>query len=145
VTQGGDSGSDGSRNSVSFRLLSLPGSVNSIYEFGYTINSPRPQHRLKPEWSMWASKAKPYIPSFRIAKNSIIRIDRCYFYPWFYGNGNWRKADAANMDKLLLDVVSQKIGVDDCMFKCGMMDSRDSQDRFVEVVLTEITEAEWRH
>jgi hypothetical protein len=140
---GGDTGSSGS-NSVSFRLLSLPGSVNQIYEFGYTINSPRPERRLKAEWSVWATKVKPYIPLFRIAENSIIRIDRCYGYPWFYQNRNWRKVDTANMDKLLFDVVSQKIGIDDSMFKCGLMDSVDSADGFVDVVMTEITETEWR-
>ena len=131
-------------NTISFRLLSLPGSVNSIYEFGYTINSPRPTRRLKAEWGVWATKVKPYIPLFKVAAMSVIRVDRCYYYPWFYGNGNWRKADTANMDKLLFDIISQKIGVDDLFFKCGLMNSRDSQDGCVDVTLTEVTEAEWR-
>lgn len=132
-------------NQVEFILSSLPGSVNVIYEFGYSMNSPRPIRRLKAEWAIWASSCKPSIPKFKVAENSIIRVDRCYAYPWFYQNGKWRVCDTANMDKLLFDLISQKIGRDDLYFKCGMMDSIDSEDASVTVVLTEIPENQWRN
>jgi hypothetical protein len=131
-------------NTVTFTLPSLPGSINTIFEFGYTLNSPRPTRRLKPEWSVWATRVKPYIPRFQKAEMSLIRIDRCYYYNFFYGNKRWRKADVANMDKLLFDTISQKIGIDDLFFKRGMMDAVDSADGKVVVTLTEILESEWR-
>lgn len=134
---------EGAANTVKFCLLSLPGSKNIIYEFGYTVNSPRPQKRLKAEWALWASRIKPNIPLFKIAEMSLIRIDRCYYYPFFYGNNRLRKVDTANMDELLFDVVAQKIGVDDSKFKFGYLDSRNSQDSRVDVILTEVTKAEW--
>lgn len=136
----GATGGDSSRNSITFTLPSLPGSTNYIYEPGYSISSSRPSWRLKSEWALWATKVKPYIPLFKIAAGSIVRIDRCYYYPWFYKNGNWRKADVANMDKLLFDTVAKKIGVDDLLFKQGWMDSRDSEENKVVVTLTEITD-----
>lgn len=140
---GGGSGAGG-QHTVTFTLPSLPGSVNAIYEPGYSIGSSQPQWRLKNEWALWATRVKPYIPLFKVVTNSVVRIDRCYFYKYFYGNGNWRKADVANMDKLLFDVVAAKTGINDLYFKCGWMDSKDSLENKVIVTLTEITEAEWR-
>lgn len=145
----GDAAADKGRlghggQSVTFTLPSLPGSVNEIYAPGYSIGSSQPQWRLKSEWALWATKIKPHILLFKIAANSIVRIDRCYYYRFFYGNGHWRKADTANMDKLLFDTIAAKIGVNDLFFKCGWMDSRDSAENKVVVTLTEITEAEWR-
>jgi hypothetical protein len=131
-------------NSISFTLLSLPGSINEVYTFGYSINSPRPERKLKAEWALWKSQNATRIPLLKVLPDSIIRVDRLYQYRWFYKNGNWRKCDTANMDKLLFDLISQKIGVDDSRFKCGMMDSADSEANVVTVTLTEIPSDEWR-
>ena len=131
-------------NSVTFTLHSLPGSINSIYEFGYSINSPRPVRQVKPEWLIWATRVKPYIPSFTKAEMSLVRVDRTYYYPFFYGNGKWRQLDSGNMDKYLFDVIAAKVGINDLFFKKGMTDSVDSDERKVIVTLTEVTEGEWR-
>lgn len=139
---GGQLDSDGGINTVTFELPSLPGSVNEIWELNRP-DSGLPRKRLKPEWAIWATKMMPHILKFSIAEDSIVRIDRCYYYPWFYKNGKWRKADVANMDKLLFDTIARKIGVDDLFFKCGLTDSKDSQDGKVVVRLTEITKAQW--
>lgn len=134
----------GGTNRVSFTLPSLPGSVNTIYAPRRTIHSQN-GWGLKDEWLIWSTKVKPYVLLLprRIDDYSIIRIDRCYYYPWFTKEGNWRRADTANMDKLLFDVVSQKIGIDDLHFKQGWMDSRDSSNPRVEVTLTEVARSEW--
>lgn len=86
----------------------------------------------------------PYVPAFEIREHSIIRVDRIYYYEWFTKLGKWRKADVANMDKLLFDIISRKIGVDDLYFKEGMMSSRDSDQGVVEVTLTEVEEEKWK-
>lgn len=145
---GSDNGSESAvrGNTVSFTLLSLPGSINTIYEYGYTIFSARPMRRLKPEWSLWKTRAAPFVPMFKAATNSIIRVDRCYYYPWFTSrNKKWRHVDTANMDKMLMDLIADRIGINDLYFKCGWMDSRDSPENKVVVTLTEITEAEWKN
>lgn len=130
-------------NSVSFSLPALPGSVNEIYEIN-DRSSGLPRKRLKAEWALWVSRMLPYVPRFEVAVNSIVRVDRCYYYQWFYANGNWRRCDAANMDKLLFDLIERKTGINDLYFKQGMLDSRDSKSGKVAIVLTEITEEQWR-
>ena len=130
-------------NQVAFELPSLPGSLNVLYELNRP-DSGLPRKRLKPEWALWVSKMMPYIPAFRVAENSVLRVDRCYHLPWFYGNGRWRKVDVVNMDALLFNVITRKVGIDDLFVKQGFLDSRDSQANKVTVVLTEVTEAEWR-
>lgn len=132
-----------SANTVRFTLPSLPGSLNEIYELN-RHDSGLPRKRLKGEWSLWCSRMAPFIPPFTIADTSVLRVDRLYAVSWFYGNGRWRKLDVVNMDALLFNLVTRKIGVDDSKIKCGMMNSIDSKDNRVEVVLTEVTEAEWK-
>lgn len=131
-------------NTCSFWLPSLPGSVNEIYELNRP-DSGLPRKRLKAEWALWASSMMVYIPRFTIKVNSVVRVDRCYYYPWFYRNQKWRKADVANMDKLLFDTIAKKIGVDDLFFKQGWTDSRDAQSGKVQVRLVEVTESQWRN
>lgn len=132
-----------SQNIVSFVLPSLPGSVNELYELNRP-DSGLPRRRLKPEWALWATRMMPYIPRFKMEPNSILRVDRNYHYPWFYKNGKWRKADAANMDALLFNTICRKIGIDDLYLKRGWLNSTDSADGKVEVRLIEIPEAVWR-
>jgi len=130
-------------NEVRFVLPSLPGSVNEIYELNRP-DSGLPRRRLKPEWAIWATKMMPHVLPFSIQPMSIIRVDRWYYYPWFYKNGNWRVADVANMDKLLFDTLAKKLGINDLLFKQGWMGSRDSVDGKVIVRLKEIPEQQWR-
>lgn len=130
-------------NTVSFELPSLPGSLNVLYELNRP-DSGLPRKRLKAEWSLWVSKMMPYVPRFTIQPNSILRVDRTYYLPWFTSKGTWRKIDVVNMDALLFNLVTRKIGVDDLLVKVGFMDSHDSDQNKVEVVITEIREADWR-
>jgi hypothetical protein len=130
-------------NEVRFVLPSLPGSINELYEFNRP-DSGLPRRRLKAEWAIWATRMMQYVPLFTIRPMSIVRIDRWYYYPWFYKNGKWRVADVANMDKLLFDTLAKKLGLNDLLFKQGWMGSRDSADGKVVVRLVEIPEIQWR-
>ena len=47
------------------------------------------------------------------------------------------------MDKITFDLISRKLDIDDRYFKCGWMDSRDSNNPRVDVTLTEVTRLEW--
>lgn len=130
-------------NEVRFELPSLPGSVNEIYELNRP-DSGLPRRRLKAEWAIWATRMMQHVPLFTVQPMSIVRIDRWYFYPWFYKNGKWRVADVANMDKLLFDTLAKKTGINDLFFKQGWMGSRDSVSGKVVVRLREIPEQQWR-
>ena len=98
-------------NTISFVLPSLPASLNVLYELNRP-DSGLPRKRLKAEWSLWVSKMMPYIPAFKVQPDSILQVDRCYYLPWFYGNGKWRKVDVVNMDALLFNLVSRKVGIE---------------------------------
>lgn len=132
-----------SANTVRFTLPSLPGSLNDIFELN-RHDSGLPRKRLKGEWALWVTRMSPYIPLFTVQPNSILRVDRCYYLPWFTGKGTWRRVDVVNMDALLFNLVTRKVGIDDLYVKQGYMDSRDSPENKVEVVLTEVTEATWK-
>lgn len=129
-------------NQVGFTLPSLPGSLNELYEFN-RYDSGLPVKRLKAKWAMWVSMMFPYVPAFSIAKDSVLRIDRCYYLPWFAGNGKWRRIDVVNMDALLFNLISRKVGIDDLYVKCGMLSSRNSTENKVDVVMSEVTAMEW--
>lgn len=129
-------------NTTRFELPSLPGSLNVLYELNRP-DSGLPRKRLKGEWALWVSKMMPYVPAFKVQPDSILRVDRCYYLPWFYQNKRWRKIDVVNMDALLFNLVTRKIGIDDLYVKQGLLDSRNSPANKVAIVLTEITKAEW--
>lgn len=141
---GGQLESGRSVNSVSFTLPSLPGSVNVIYGPRRTIHSAN-GWGLRDEWLLWSTRMTPHVLLLprQLQPDSVIRIDRCYYYSWFTKEDRWRRADCANMDKLLFDTVSKKLGIDDLYFKCGWMDSRDSDNPRVDVTLSEIPRWRW--
>lgn len=130
-------------NKVSFTLPSLPGSLNDLYELNRP-DSGLPRKRLRAEWALWITKMLPYIPAFRVSADSVLRVDRCYYLPWFTKHGKWRRVDVVNMDALLFNLVTRKIGLDDSLVKQGFMDSRDSGENKVDVVMTEITVDQWK-
>lgn len=131
-------------NSVSFTLPSLPGSVNVIYGPKRTIHSVN-GWGLRDEWLLWLTRMTPHVLPLplKLESGSVVRIDRCYYYPWFTKTGQWRRADTANLDKITFDLISRKLGVDDSYFKCGWMDSRDSSNPRVDVTLSEVPRWQW--
>lgn len=120
-------------NRVTFTLPMLPLSVNSLYN---VIFSQR-RVELKPECRQFKTKAKVYIPAFKVDDDSLIRLDAVFHYRFHHKNGRLRKFDSPNLLKLLIDTVSEKIGIDDSRVKAGSWRSLDGNER-VEVTLTEI-------
>ena len=130
-------------NSVSFVLPFCPPSVNSLYIVKYKEPNPANRVQLRDECRQWVTSASVYVPRFRIADSSIVRIDWTVTYKWLSARGAWVKRDTSNMLKLLHDMISKKTGIDDRRFKCGMMSSVNGQVERTEVTLTEVTMGEW--
>jgi len=130
-------------NKVSFSLPFCPPSVNSLYSIHYQAVNPADRVKLRPECLTWKTQAKSYIPMFKVAPLSIIRIDRTYAYQWFTKKGTWAKRDSFNMDKLLFDVVSERTGIDDRRFKAGKLIPILSDREYCVITLIEITFEEW--
>lgn len=130
-------------HTVTFTLPFVPPSVNSLYSVSFKGKGHPPDINLKDECRQWKNRAADYIPRFKIAEDSVLRIDWCVYYKWLTKTGTWAKRDTDNMGKLLHDTISKRLNVDDRRFKCGMMDSVNSPAERTIVVLTEIPISEW--
>jgi Holliday junction resolvase RusA-like endonuclease len=95
----------------------------------------------KPEVLKWRSDASCFIPRITLmVKDSIIRVDLTFHYPFHYRNGNMRMFDTHNLVKCLLDTIAWKAGFNDLRIKQGSWASVDSIDEKVEVRLREISQ-----
>lgn len=119
---------------VQFVLPSLPMSINALYQIIYSQR----KVELKPECRSWKTKAKQYVPVFKVSEGSTLQLDVVFSFPWYHKNGKLRKFDSQNLLKLLIDAVSEKVGIDDSRIKAGSWSSADSTTERVEVTLTEI-------
>lgn len=130
-------------HTITFTLPFVPPSVNSLYNVNFKEPDPSRRITLKDECRRWANEASVYVPRFKIAEESIVRIDWTVYYPFLTKRKTWAKRDTSNMLKLLHDVIAKKIAIDDRRFKCGMMDSVNSSSEKTIVTLTEILVSEW--
>lgn len=107
-----------------FVLPSLPKSMNAIYG----INFAQRRVYLKDDVALWKSESKSLIPSWRPKemRTGLLRVDAAYTYNFYYQNGKLREVDTANMLKVLYDLISEKIGVDDKFLKAGSFTSTHS-------------------
>ena len=131
------------RHMVAFTIPMCPPSVNSLYTIHYKEPNPAKRVQLRPECARWKSETKVYIPRFHIGDDSVLQVDWTVYYPWLTKARAWAKRDSSNMQKLLFDMIAEKVGVDDRRFKAGMMRSVNSKIEQTHVVLTEILCSEW--
>lgn len=115
--------------SISFVLPRLPASMNSLYQILYHQR----RVELKPEHRRWKNDMKSYIPAFTVAEGATLRIDCEFNFDW-----SKRRFDSANLLKLVLDAICERIGVNDKIVRHGSWWSQDSQKEFARVTITEI-------
>lgn len=116
--------------SVTFVLPQLPPSINNLYQILYS----RRQVELKPEARRWKNDAKAHVPRFELADGATLRVD-CEFNFDF----TKRRFDSANLLKLVIDAIAEKLGVNDKVVRHGSWCSMQSEREFVQVTLTQIT------
>ena len=110
-------------------------SVNALNNIIYS------QRRVvtKPEVLKWRSDASAFIPRIKLmSKESFIRVDALFCYPFYHRNGTLRVLDTQNMMKALIDTIAWKAGFNDLRVKSGSWDSADDTNERVEVQLTEV-------
>jgi Holliday junction resolvase RusA-like endonuclease len=122
-------------NEMKFLIPSLPGSMNSLYNVIFSMK----RIEMKPEARLWKTQAKGYIPPWKPTKeNPFMGIDCKFMFNVYFKNGKVRKIDTQNMMKLVIDAVSEKIGVDDAYFKAGSWSTEHNTDKeSVEVKIYE--------
>ena len=96
-------------NSVEFWIPMLPISVNQAC----TIDPRRKTLVLTRK--AWEKKGylSMFCKTINVTKKPILRLEYEYHGNWFYKNGSVRKVDGPNFDKMLIDVVCEKLGIDD--------------------------------
>ena len=95
--------------SVDFRLPTPPPSMNALYQIIYGQR----RVELKPEVRQYKNTAKMYVPKFDTTKEDKLGISMSVSQDWFFKNGAMKKQDVQNMAKVLVDIVSEKMGFDD--------------------------------
>ena len=79
-----------------------------------------------------------HMPYWELPKGEVLFImHNRYHANWYYKNGKIKKKDVQNMNRLLIDAVFKKLGLDDChLWMC--IDTKvqsDDKEEFTEVTL----------
>lgn len=120
----------------SFRIPSLPPSMNAIYQI---IKHPF-KVQMKPEVRAWKTQAKMMIPAMTPHEDSyLFKLEASFSYNFLFKNGAFRKFDTPNMLKVLIDSICEKVGIKDEYLKSGSWNSTHSEDKeFVDCTLTQL-------
>jgi Holliday junction resolvase RusA-like endonuclease len=97
---------------LEFKIPYLPPSINSAYK----INHSQRRMYLSKKGGDFKFLAKTYMPSFKVKEGALLSVGVEYFGNWHTKEGKVRKADGMNLDKLLYDAISERLGVDDSRF-----------------------------
>jgi hypothetical protein len=98
--------------SIRFKLSSVPPSVNSLYNVIFSLK----KVVLKPEVMLWKSQSKMMVPKWSpkvIGKSGFLYLKLDVYTKLYCKNGQVRKFDVTNMEKATIDMVCEKIGIDD--------------------------------
>lgn len=125
-------------NTVGMVLLGLPGSLNQIYELN-RHDSGLPRRRLKAEWALWKSRAKPLVPLCNFPADCFFKVEMWFESPsWWCKNGSLRRRDVDNLEKLVLDTIFEKLDRDDSRVICKISHKVVGPDDQVTIILTEV-------
>ena len=94
---------------IQFEIPLLPESVNRAY----TIDTRRKTLVLTRRAWKKKSDMHIFIPRIEIGPDQLFRLEFEYHMDCYFQNKNWRRIDAHNFDKMLIDVISEKLGIDD--------------------------------
>ena len=98
--------------SIRFKLLSVPPSVNSLYNVIFSMK----RVELKPEVRLWKSQAKLLIPLWKPSKigtSGFLYFKMDVYTNLYHKNEKVKKFDVMNMEKACIDTICEKIGIDD--------------------------------
>ena len=95
------------------RIEGLPPSYNKHFQIAWGLR----EMWLSPEAHAFKNRVKINMPPAEFDPNKLLAIEITYSYNFYYKNKKLRKFDTANCDKLLLDAISERLGIDDSLFK----------------------------
>ncbi len=132
-------------DTLSFSFPSLPGSANVLYEYPRR-DSGLPVRRLKAEWAIWRSNAKPYVPLCIWHRDCLFELEMIFESPsWVCKNGNVRRRDLDNLEILIQNTIFEKLGRDDSRVVSKVSKKVIGVEDRVHVVLRKVSEEGWRN
>jgi len=95
-----------------FLIPTVPISVNEIYQ----INHRQRRVYLHPKALLFKTQAKMFMPPKPpwLKERTKLYLMIIIFNNLYFKNGNVRKYDLQNLEKILIDAISEKYGHDDC-------------------------------
>jgi Holliday junction resolvase RusA-like endonuclease len=93
-----------------FTLPSFPVSSNKLYDINHITRNVR----LSDQAMLWRTRTIPFVKPCRWPVEWLLKLTLEYQSPqWHYKNGNLRRLDVQNLEKLVIDTLFAKWGWDD--------------------------------
>lgn len=115
-------------------LPSLPASMNNLYQIMFSLR----KVELRPEVRLWKNNMKEFIPPWKEERSDDTRywISMSFFGNWLTKTGKVRKVDHCNMEKVVIDVVCEKLGFDDSfIFEKRLSRKVQADEEMIEIEL----------
>ena len=96
---------------LEFSISGLPPSYNRHFQIIYALR----ECHLTPEAHLFKNRVKMSIPPYEFKEDAKLVIEIEYHANFVCKNGKNRKIDLQNLDKLLIDAIFEKLGIDDSM------------------------------
>lgn len=107
-------------------------SVNSLYEVNYRLR----EISLKSSVKLFKYKVITLTPRIDVPKDEQLVIEICYHSSgWFNKDGSIKNKDIQNIDKALIDALSEKLGVRDCNFFKVSREKVESDEEMVVITI----------
>ena len=101
------------------KTFSVPG-VPPSYNMSFKINFRLRQIYLTQEARKFKDRVAIHLPYFTVPDTAQVIINIKYHDNWYCKNGNLKKKDIQNMDKLIIDAIFKRLGIDDSQVWCNI-------------------------
>jgi len=117
-----------------WRIPLLPVSMNKLYAINYRTK----QVYMTPEAREFKSKAKLFISSFETTKTDKLSLKLDINCDWYFKNGNPKRSDIQNLIKVVVDMLSERLGFDDSQVWSFSANKIQSSENFCWLELTKL-------
>lgn len=120
---------------ISFRIEGIPPSYNKHLNINYNFR----EVYLSREAKQFKNLIKMSIPPATISTLNVYSMEVEYHSNFKYKNGKNKKIDLQNMDKLLIDAIFEKLGVDDSyLWQLNHKKIQNDTENYTKVIINTI-------
>jgi Holliday junction resolvase RusA-like endonuclease len=117
-----------------WRIPMLPVSMNKLYAINYRTK----QVYMTPEARQFKSQAKLFVSPFEIKSSDRLEMKLDVHTDWYFKNGNPKKSDIQNLIKVVVDMLSERLGFDDSQVWIFTANKIQSTENFCWVEITKL-------